>query len=218
MVSSHREDDGLPHWDGSSMHIGTAAQATMSDGSIHAARGIYLWDPDDPLTVSFHTQIAMQSEPVTHERYPAVPEDQWVLCWVCEEPFAWNDMGMILPCPESPHGQSLHCMDCGMDHDSAEIEEAMWVMSLDSVEGACLVDPLEPAPAGAPIRIWRASENDVTFAFTQGANTVFITVPINRIDALLGAIKEFSFKTPYEDNYLAGGLAALEKLANGKSS
>lgn len=216
MVSPHQEDDELPHWDGSSMHIGTPATAMLADGETRAARGIYLWDPDDPLTVSLHTQVAIQSSPVLAENFPAVPGEGSVLCWVCEETIEWGEHGVVLFADDAPTKQGLHCMSCAMDHDAMEIEEALWVMGLESIEGVAQADPLDPAPAGAPIRIWRASADDVTFAFTQGTNTVFITAPLDPIEKLLEAIKQFSIRAPFEDNYLASGLAALEKLANGK--
>lgn len=205
----------LPNWDGSLMHLAVAGAAAMADGGRHAARASYMWDPDDPLVFSLHIQVPLGSFTVTKERCPT-PFNKHVLCSNCHEFIEWDDVGV--PVADNQGDHHLWCLECADEADEVEVEESIWVVALDLLQGVCMHEAIPVEQVGsALVKIVRSSPTRITFSFTQGDNTMFLALPHETAVSFVEAVTEFTQKTPYVDDYIQCNLAQLEALANGST-
>ena len=93
----------LPHWDGRSMVYQTPAIAVMSTEKSHAARAVYIWDPNDPLVFQMHMQVATETVEIHREDFTLFNDEgeeleaedyDGVACDGCESGIDWGEMGV----------------------------------------------------------------------------------------------------------------------------
>lgn len=207
----------LPHWDGQTMHLTTPGNTTMSTGEQRAARGTYIWSADDPMVFSFHMEVAMTSVPMDPRNFAGVTsEHDVVLCPRCSNGIAWDEFCVPVRIGNGP-GSSVWCMACAEQHEFADITESIWVLGIDFLATACEHEDYLGIPEQATAshaRVWRSGPMNLTFAFTQGENTMLYMTDAQGSRLFLDAVRDYSKRANFQEAYLMGGVAALEALAN----
>lgn len=205
----------------------TAPIIAEQDDVRHCARGCFYWDAPDPLVIGLHFEIMMNSVLVTPERFPVNPEivasceeDEVAVlsCVECDEALFYGMFGALVPHQDDPETGVLLCLMCANDHTGTVYEEALWVLGLDELRGALL--GATPADAGAATaRVWRLDTDNFQVALREGEKLMFLTISVDRLELLLEAVDNYQKANPDEvESYLEGGLAALQRLANGEEN
>lgn len=192
-----------------------------SDGRQGVARGDFIWYADDPLTFTLHFEIMANSVCIDSKFYPTpeeLPEgvkDPKLTCGNCDDDLDWGGMGAVVRDDEDPRMGALWCLSCADEHPSTKFIEALWVLSLEALQGVQTDSP-PVAAGGAVARCWRLNENNYQVSLlTPQAGLLILTMPIDRLDLMMEAVNAYQFERGDQvENYLEKGLAELNALAN----
>lgn len=210
------------HGDTVQMEIGLVVED--ANHSQKPAMGTYYWDATDPLALALHFEVFLSAVIIDQERFApaegAVPDDMEAVpaCAECDDEIEYETFGCLDPLPEPDHYRLL-CLACGRDKPEAVCEEALWVFGLAEVEGALVDAP--PAPAGAAqARVWRLNEENYQIALHTKDTVHILTLDVEELELMLCAIRDYTQRHGGEeilvDDYLAGGVAALERMLKKK--
>lgn len=188
------------------------------------AMGTYYWDASDPMVIALHFEVFMSAVIIDEERYRppvgVVPDgDEAVPCCIeCDAEIPFETFGCLSP-TDKPDHYLLLCLGCGHEKPEAVCEESLWVFGLAELEGVLADAP--PAPAGAAqARVWRWTQEHYQIAIHSPHDVHILTLDIEDLETMLGAIREWyqihGGEEIIVDDYLAGGVAALERHANNK--
>lgn len=176
-----------------------------------AARGLLIWDADDPLTLTLHFEVMMNSFQVRPDSLPFEPEEgTYIMCANCSAEIPYGEMGAVVDV--SSDMQELVCLECADNHVSTVYEESLWVIGRNEIEAVLRGDD-PPTAAAATVRMWQSSVDSFQIALRENDNLMILTASLEIIPPMLHAIRAYEqTHGNLEEDYLCGGIAELEKM------